>query len=425
MEIFNEAINAESLIAPEHPSAAIASKSVILLFDLISDGHHPGFLRHLAQYWLQTQLPGQLHIVVAPEFLTQEADWVESFSRSESIRFTAVTQDEIAYVRSQSSLIRYAWALWKVFCQYATQLQATHAVLMYFDIFQVPLALGCKAPCSFSGIYFRPTFHYAQFANHRSTWRDRIRAWRQKLLLAQVLKHPQLKTLFSMDWFAVPAIEPFKRQVNILPLADPVTLHSPDSAAIEQARVDLKIEPARRVFLLFGKIGHRKGILQTLDALHHLNPTAAKQVCLLVVGCLDPDVVPEVQARIAALSDHPAQVIVCDRYFKSQELQAYLGLADVVLAPYQSHVGTCATMLHAATAQKPVIVSDYGLMGELARFYELGSIVDSSNVKEIAQAMINYLEKQNFSSNPEKMRNFVLQNLWHTYAETVFKGILE
>lgn len=402
------------------------SDSVILLFELTSDGHHPGFLQYLVQYWLQIQPSGVLQIVVAPEFFDLYPDIVALAAQAatRTIQFTAVSIDEIAQVQRQTSLISYSWTVWNLFCKYAAQLRATHAVLMFFDSFQIPLALGRTAPCSISGIYFRPTFHYNQFSTHRPSWRDRVRAWRQKLLLAQTLKHPQLKTLFSMDWLAVPTIQAFKRQVKILPLADPITQYTPELQAIEQARSQLGIDPNRRVFLLFGKISGRKGVVQVLEALHNLTPDAAAQICLLIVGCIEPDVKAQMQAQLATLSQHPVQIVVCDRYFEATELQDYLGLAHVVLAPYQQHVGTCATMLHAANAQKPVIVSNYGLMGELARQYELGLVIETREIQQIAQAMMNCLDAKTRAGNPEKMRDFARQNLWTTFAETIFREVL-
>jgi glycosyltransferase involved in cell wall biosynthesis len=404
---------------------ATQPKCIALLFDLSSGGHHVNFIKYLVYYWSETHPSAELHIVVAPDFLDRHPELVAlSYTTNFSkIQFTAISIDEFSQVKRQKSLIRQSWAEWAVFCQYASKLKATQAVLMYMDTFQIPLALVSKVPCQISGIYFRPAFHYGRFATYQPTWGDRVREWRQKLLLAQILRHPQFKTLFSMDPFAVPVIEQFKGRTNVLPLEDPISLHQPDPSVVEELRLNLSIESNRRVFLLFGKISHRKGVLQVLEAIQRLSPTMSQRVCLLVVGCIDTNDRPQIQAKLAELSDCPAQIIVYDRYFTDLEVQAYLEIADIVLAPYQRHVGTSSIMLQAAAAQKPVLASNYGLMGEFVRQHELGLAIDASNVQQLSQGIVACLGTDAKIGNSEKMKEFADQNLWQKYAKTIITEI--
>ncbi len=52
---------------------------------------------------------------------------------------------------------------------------------------------------------------------------------------------------------------------------------------------------------------------------------------------------------------------------------------DVVLIPYQRHVGSSGLLIWAASAGKPVITQDFGLIGALTRAYKLGQTVDTKN----------------------------------------------
>jgi glycosyltransferase involved in cell wall biosynthesis len=50
-------------------------------------------------------------------------------------------------------------------------------------------------------------------------------------------------------------------------------------------------------------------------------------------------------------------------------------------------------LLQAAAAQKPVLSSDYGLMGELVKRYRLGIVVDSTNPLSISKGFIRFLQE--------------------------------
>jgi glycosyltransferase involved in cell wall biosynthesis len=129
------------------------------------------------------------------------------------------------------------------------------------------------------------------------------------------------------------------------------------------------------------------------------------------------------QPKIAELRQtHPIQLIECYDFIPENEVSKYFQMADVVLAPYQRHVGMSGILLLAAAAAKPVISSDYGLMGELVLRYQLGLAVDSTKPTEIAQAIAHCLsEKTSTIGNPAQMKKFAEQNSIERYASTIFQ----
>jgi glycosyltransferase involved in cell wall biosynthesis len=250
--------------------------------------------------------------------------------------------------------------------------------------------------------------------------------WREAFVLNRVLQHPQLKTLFCLDPFAVKQFDRFQSSVNAVYLPDPVELAPVDQPAIEKLSVQLAIEPGRKVFLLFGALDGRKGIYQLLDALAQLPPHLNQRICLLLVGATNAVEKSQIQQKISHLCEaQPIQLIERYEFISETTVSAYFQLSDIVLAPYQRHVGMSGILLLAAAAGKPVVSSNYGLMGELVRQYQLGLAIDSTSPNEIANALKRCLEVDSPQLGDRGgMQQFVECNSVQKYTKIIFGSLL-
>ncbi|PSB59242.1 glycosyl transferase family 1 [Chamaesiphon polymorphus CCALA 037] len=401
-----------------------------MLFDMDLGGHHGSYIQHLIEYWYKQELRGSLEIVVRPEFLQIHSDPVKLAAEYQlsNIQFTVITQDEAKTLNAgRSSLDRFTrnFQRWKLFCKYATQCKATHALHLYFDTCELPLAFGIGAPCPFSGIYFRPTFHYGEFEGYTPSWQDRLQQFKEKIILTRVLQHPQLTTLFCLDPFAVKQFDRFHTQVNVVHLADPVQLEDRSGIAPAQLQSQLGIAPNRQILLLFGALSRRKGIDELLDAISLLPTDMCSQICLLLVGGTNAVEQARIQAQVAQVCQtHPVQIVEHYDFVPEDHVSVYFQLADIVLTPYQRHVGMSGILLLAAVAGKPVLSSDYGLMGELVRRYQLGLAVDTTSPIEIAKALSRCLvDIPATLGDRSQMQIFVEQNSIDRYASTIFQNL--
>lgn len=408
------------------------SKFKLMLFELSIGGHYPGYIQHLIQYWCQQKFPGSLDIVVQPGFLTRNPDvvGVSSDYGVDNVNFVAISPAEAIKLNSLSSGLsraRRAFDEWHLIYQYAQKLQPDHCLIMYFDTRQYPLALNAKLPCSFSSIYFRPTFHYDRLIKSAINWGERLQQWREKLLVSRILQHRQLKTLFCLDPFVVDDLEQFNCEVKLVFLPDPVCSYDSYQPQPEALRNRLGIDPQRRVFLLFGGLNERKGICQLLEALTLLNQDLGSQLAILLIGPMP--VTPKNRLKINNYIDQVThfqkiQIITEERFIPDRQIQSYFQLADVILAPYQRHVGMSAILVRAATAQKPVLASDYGLMGEMTRRYQLGLAVDSTIPQEIARGLTQFLlQSPTKFGDHFQMQCFAEQNTAEKFATTVFQNL--
>jgi glycosyltransferase involved in cell wall biosynthesis len=412
----------------ERQSAMTTSK--LMLFDLALGGHHGNYIQHVIDYAHQQNFVGKIDIVVLPQFLETHRDTVEVISsyKHPVINFVPISEAVSTTLGSRNSgvgrALRY-FREWQIFCLYAKQLQTTHALIMYLDTCELPLATGMKSPCPFTGIHFRPTFHYDMFENHHSSWKESVRKWREKFTLERILSHDQLHKLLCLDPFAVKALNYHQYSNKIAYLADPVQSFLPAELDLVTLKKNLGIEKHRRIFLMFGALDNRKGIHQLLDAIQLLSSELTQNLCLLILGKTNFLEQANIQPKIAEVRQtHPIQLIESYQFVPENEVPQYFQMADVVLAPYQRHVGMSGILLLAAAAAKPVISSNYGLMGELVRRYKLGLAVDSTKPTEIAQAIAHCLSEQTSTiGDPTQMKKFAEQNSIERYASTIFQHL--
>jgi glycosyltransferase involved in cell wall biosynthesis len=402
----------------------------LMIFDLALGGHYPGYIQHLVRYWCEQKFTGCLDIVVLPQFLEDHADVVAVASDYgvNNVKFRAIAPEEETKLRSRDSAfdrLKRSFQEWRLIEKYAKALQADRCLIMYFDTRQYPLALGATLPCPFSSIYFRPTFHYPSLTNKLPSRKEQLQQWREKFLLSRILVNPKLQTLFCLDPFVVKHLDQFRGKATGVHLPDPVQVYQDHQFSSEQLKSKLGIDRDRQIFLLFGGLNERKGINQLLEAVKFLPSVLAKQICLLFVGAIDDKNKMKMEQSITeARESLPIQIIVKEQFIPEQTIQSYFEIADVILAPYQRHVGMSGILIRAAVAQKPVLSSDYGLMGEISRRYQLGLTVDSTSPQAIADGLTQFLSKPRSEfGDRQAMQSFAAQNTAEQFARVIFERI--
>lgn len=403
------------------------SQPHFLLFDLSIYGHHPAYIRHLINYWHQGSLGGRLTIVVSPRFLTEHSDVVDLVQHpaSERIHFLAIAETEEAQLKPRDTSINRNirnFQEWRLLCRYAHQLRVDHALVLYYDTYQYYLALNLNPPCSVSGIYFRPTFHYNHFSTAPVSKRKKLQIYWEQFILNRVLQNSKLYTLFSLDPFVVKYISSAAAQRKLVYLPDPVELRqTPPSPGL---REQLGIESHRRILLLFGALTARKGIDHVLDAIPQLSPDLHEQLAIVMVGEASSNYQEHLEAKIADLLQHyPIQIVRHYAFVAEEEVPRYFQNADVVLATYQRHVGMSGILIQAAAVQKPVLSSDYGLMGELVKQYQLGLAVDTTRPEAIAAGIEQFFHSPGGIGDVLKMQQFANQNSSTQFSATIFNRL--
>ena len=179
------------------------------------------------------------------------------------------------------------------------------------------------------------------------------------------------------------------------------------------------------MLLLFGVLSPRKGTLQLLKALPLLNSAHAESLCVLFAGPIPEADRATFESTASKVKEQSAvQVSVINEFIADEDIQPLFQLADLVLAPYQQHVGMSAILVRAAAAQRPVLSSNYGLMGEITHRHSLGWTVDSSSSADIAHEITAFLEgHRNSRYDKPAMQAFAKQNTATQFAKTLFEVV--
>jgi glycosyltransferase involved in cell wall biosynthesis len=414
-------------------------KQKLMLFDLGIYGHHSSYIRCLLDYCFSYSLDIYLDVVISRHFQEAHYNVVQLASAHETINFIPITQaEQEEFDRAKSKLrvkfrdllnsqqINSGFELeFSLFCQYAEQLQATHAIILYLDDGRIMTAAKTQFPCPFSGIYFTPQFHYPQFPDYPADDIKQAYYLQQKLIIARFLRHSQLRSLFCLDPFATEQIQGKYKSDRIVYLPDPLRVPKVDKIQSETLRTSLKIEPNRKVFLLFGSLGNRKGIYQVLKAILLLPSEVCQQICLLLVGKIEPHADPELlKARVSWVREaQPVQIIEHYQFVPDSEILSYFQLADIVLVTYPRHAGMSGILFLAATAGKPVLSSNFGLIGQMTRRHQLGITVDATAPEAIAEGLKLCLQASSEElCDRTKMQRLIEQHSPEKFAEILFNA---
>lgn len=386
-------------------------------------GHHAGYLHHLIRYWQEWNVAGELVVVVSPAFLTMHSQTVALAQEATTVHLLAISEAEETHRQRRSRQILQMQYEWQLVEQYARQWQVKQVLLMYFDTFQLAFGLARRVPFPVAGIFFRPVFHYEAWGHRPANGREKLQQWRKRQLIRFVVRKQTLKTLFCLDPFVVPALNQWAGRSVATYLPDPVEVYPATVGDAAALRHRLGIESTRRVMLVFGQLDERKGLFTLIDALKRLTPSQQANWCLLLVGPVENGIAPALENGLATIITHTAVQVVRHHSFVSEsDIQPYFAVSDVVMTLYQRHIGMSAVLVRAAAAGKPVLSSDYGLVGQLVKTRQLGRIVDAENPVAVADELATF-GQDNWPVNSDAMTQFAEQNQASQYAGTIFNTL--
>ena len=402
----------------------------LMVFELSCSGHYPEYLAYLVRHWCEQQYRGCLCLVVSSQFLRQYQEIVNLPDNYDidNIEFFAIApEEEASWKNPHSPLNRVlrSFAEFELAQKYARKLKVDQVFFLNLDILQLPLALGKEFPCPFSGIYSYSGFHYHQFFHQDDNFSEQMEQLREKLILQRTLAHPQLEKLFSLDPFILPYLNRVRGVTRIVHLNDALEIDNPSLALNQKLKISLGVESGRLILLVFGSLTANKGILQILEALSLLSHQLCEHLCLLLVGSIADSFRLKVEREIEKVqSSLPVQIVTHYQDVERADIQNYFKFADVILALDQNHAGMSRLLVRAAAAQKPVLATNYGLIGELTRRYQLGLDLDSSDPQEIARAL-QYIGKHppEELGDRAQMQRFAQQNSAQNFVNTIFEHL--
>ena len=386
-------------------------KNRILLFDTITDGHHPDYLIHLIGFYSGNK-DVELYVSTGESFKSQfdARQKAEDNPWGDNVTFLPIPTDKLNSIHSKSIYLR-SIIEWNLLVETAHSINASQVLLMYFDYYQLGMLIGKKAPCPVSAIYFRPNF-----AENDNGIYPQIKKW----MLSKVLKSGQIQNLFCLVHALVPYMKGQKTQTQIIPICDPIKQFQISKSEIAEFINKFKVPTDKQIFLNFGYLDDRKGMEVFIDACATLPIEALAKICLLLAGPVPEYYEKIIEAKLAQVPE--LEVIRCYGYLPAREVQICFEISDVVLILYQDFLNMSSVLIRAAMANKPTFATQTGMIGELVSRNNVGVTVDATSVSEVSnelKAIIN----NGISYSEDNLKQLAEENSLNSFLSTIDQAI--
>jgi glycosyltransferase involved in cell wall biosynthesis len=358
----------------------------VLVIDNAASGHHPSYARWL----LESDLGRSSQVILAaPPAMFEHPEILAS--ESKCLRHEIDPEQKLDFRHFASSAVgmaRRSWALGRLYREVCASLARTEPV----DFVIVPFLDDCILGLAFSrdafggipwiGITMRTMFHYRDVGVVAPPQPFiGLRRW----LLQRLLKQPSMVSLLTIDPtladFAGTQKHSYMRKVEYLP--DPSTFH-PVLPTRHEARRELKIPADVSLVLAFGEISSTKGVDLLLEAA--ADPMCSPRVHILLAGrCNDRGTLFSSVAfqRLSAAG----RIHIVEGYIRGFEERQVLAAADCMWIGHIDFYGTSGVMVLAARHGIPVLATEQGLIGYLAKKHDIGVIIQPRNRSSVLNAL--------------------------------------
>lgn len=393
----------------------------IILFDPETNGHHIKYASYLIRYLVE-----QGDIVT---FITWKPCKLVNLIQNLpiSIKYIVESNGE----NFGGNTIKRKWQLIKGFkyCFKLANIQQVDVVhCLRFDFSEIPLYLCIKKIKHRSWKLFTTLFSpYFMHEPNEKVWFARYFYHKLKCkIMVKLLIRREINGVFTHS-------ERIRKKLlnlcnhdlfynNIFVIPDPIEQLPKISQKV--ARQDLNLPQKKPIILLFGVLSHRKGLDILLNALSLIE----EEVYVLVAGSFHKSIKEKVIKKYKQLLQKPEYLILHLGYIKNEDVAKYFLASDAVILPYRrGFKGTSGVLNYASAAGKPVIISNVGEIGDIARENGLGILIEPESPEAIAQGIEKFLSKSIKWREQIKLQasQYVKTNNWRIMAREIKRVYLK
>jgi glycosyltransferase involved in cell wall biosynthesis len=376
-------------------------------------GHRSIWVRSVVNAFLKSENNGKLRVWVPKEFCVVNKEWCEPFLHP--------NPDGVEFVFFEDRLMEsYTNGEIKSFDVVMHCLQTDNPDVCFVanNLDSLVSRLAFLAPgrvqTKIVGVMDQPHLHYAGLDSESTrTWlegRRRFRAFFANLLLCH---RGFIGEILMLDPTAPEYYRShlFSRKFRFLP--EYIDSTEPES----DPRKVLGLPREKQILLFIGPSDKRKGIQELLPAFEEdiaEDANFREHVALVLAGTVLPESKELVYGSVSRFQRlYPGNTIVLhDRILSDQEFVDFIHASDVVCIPYVDFVGTSGILIQAAAAGRPVLASDFGLVGEMVRKFHLGVACNTLDQKELQRAIRQSLAVASAMTQAHRqaLRQFAVQH---------------
>ena len=159
-----------------------------------------------------------------------------------------------------------------------------------------------------------------------------------------------------------------------------------DKAKITDGRKKMGISPDKTVFLHFGSITRRKGVLYIYEIISKLKKEDRNKCCFIFAGKIWEDVKDDFYKQYKALKD-VVQIVVYDEFCPYDFFGQLCLSSDYVVLPYMNTCSSSGIIAYASQFLTPVIVPEGGLVPKLVKKYHMGKTIKGNFVESFLKEL--------------------------------------
>lgn len=264
--------------------------------------------------------------------------------------------------------------------------------------------MGRTLPCHhIRGILFNP---FGVSDNSKRSWREYLI---NKLQFRWMLLNKKMEHVYILnsDNLAKALNKQYRMQNLFISLPDPILIAPKIRQNKSIGNVPECTDKYR--YLLFGSLSSRKGIFLVLEAIRKISEDIVERIEFLFAGRVTLDDRALFTAALADIKRNRPRVTIhyLDEFVPYEAIPELFSSSDCVLVPYVGNQSSSGVIGHAALYGKPVIGPDRGLVGDLIRSYNLGTVITTTDASQLSNIMEEYYRYGKFCCKTEGMQRFV------------------
>lgn len=343
----------------------------IIVVNAFNNGHHPFYLSLIIK-----GLITHTHVIVLGELTASVRTYLNRFNlESLPVKWIEPAGKSVVDFYTQSLHV-------------AKEECATAVFYAYFDSF-LKYVLHEDQPIDHevTGIWFHPhaldqkyrwIFGFDKRTKYRKSIHRRLRAHSIKT---------NIRKIFFLDTDAPQRLSNLNQNITSIVLPDPGESNPKMGKATARQYFKLPGEE-KTIFLHIGTSEKRKGLSDTIKAFHlGLSDLQFRERALLLRVGKNDKLSSQDRFKLLKLVKLGNALLVED-FVSENDFIEYFSAADIILIPYRKFRFSSGILVNAMNARRPVIASDYGMIGKTVVKTASGSCFRDSSVSSLSKVLI-------------------------------------
>ena len=349
-----------------------------LIFDTNHSGHILEYLHHIYDGAMSKK--NEIFIFVLSPYLIPFMDKFQ-WPACDNIQIIFLDEKDIKRC-TKGNLLLSSIVKSGILCKYVHKFKINRVLLIYFIQYMPVLLFLLPKEVKVSGIVYR-IFLYDDGVN--KLWIRKQMEWVRFWLIAHS-RHTS-KVMMLNDNYSVRIFNHRFNTNKFVRLADP---YSPTNSNPISLREELGMKENDRLFIHFGSLTQRKGILEILGAIEMLSSEERQRNYFYFAGKVEENIKAEVHSKISRLKSNGYRVELKDEFCSYEFLTSLSYSSDAVLVPYINTCQSSGLLSYAAQFHKTVIGPHKGLLGNLIKDYKLGYVLHEISASSIYLAIKDF-----------------------------------